>query len=119
MQNNHWLKPQLQAISDWRLQRISALLLAPLSIWLIVFLQKCLHGSFADVWQWLHNPINRLGVFGWLLIALYHAALGCQVVLEDYVSNIPLRHRAIDVSRGVFLLIMALVLAVFVLIQIR
>ncbi len=92
-------------VREWWHQRITALALIPLTFWLLVFLNKALHMPYAESREWLASASNSLAIAGWLVLVLYHAALGIQVVLEDYVSTLTLRHRLIWISRGLFLVI--------------
>ncbi|MDQ5940023.1 MAG: succinate dehydrogenase / fumarate reductase, rane anchor subunit [Pseudomonadota bacterium] len=71
----------------WLQQRLSALFLLPLSYWLFMFTERCLHASYSDMLTWLHLPINKYGLIAWFLLVCYHGALGMQVVFEDYVSR--------------------------------
>lgn len=36
--------------------------------------------------QWLASPVNLALLLAWALVGFYHAALGIQVVIEDYLS---------------------------------
>lgn len=90
------------ATKHWTLQRLSALALIPLTYWLLAFLHACLQGNFFEVSQWLNAPLNKSALLFWLLITCYHAALGLQVVLEDYVSNLNKRKMAIWLVYAIF-----------------
>jgi succinate dehydrogenase / fumarate reductase membrane anchor subunit len=86
-------------------QRVTAVALVPLSIWLIVFLNKALMAPYAETVSWLSSSINGLAIAAWTVAVIYHAALGVQVVIEDYVSTIPIRHLAIRATNLVFLVL--------------
>jgi succinate dehydrogenase / fumarate reductase, membrane anchor subunit len=73
--------------AHWWLQRVTAVALLPLSYWLVVFLNLCAHAAYAKTLAWLALPINSAGLLAWVLFALYHAASGLQVVIEDYISQ--------------------------------
>ena len=75
------------ATHHWWMQRLTAILLIPLSYWLLAFLQLCLHANYFEMIAWLAAPVNQIGLSAWLLVVCYHAAIGLQVVLEDYVSH--------------------------------
>jgi succinate dehydrogenase / fumarate reductase membrane anchor subunit len=75
------------ATHHWWMQRITAILLVPLSYWLLAFLQFCLHANYFEMSAWLMEPVNKMGLIAWLLVVCYHAVIGLQVVLEDYVSH--------------------------------
>ena len=71
----------------WWMQRITAVTLIPLSFWLIIFLDLSLHATWRDTVAWLTSPLNTLCIVAWILAVFYHAALGLQVVIEDYVAR--------------------------------
>lgn len=107
-------------VGHWWNQRAAAVALVPLSIWLILFLNKALHASYADTVGWLSLPINALAISAWTVAVVFHSALGVQVVLEDYVSDIPLRTLAIRTANLIFLSIgVAALAAIIIILQAR
>ncbi|MGH6892464.1 MAG: succinate dehydrogenase, hydrophobic membrane anchor protein [Dongiaceae bacterium] len=78
-----------EGVQHWWMQRVTAIVLIPLSLWFvaeIVFLTDVDH---ATAIQWLGSPLT-LGLMSLFLIALiYHAVLGLQVVIEDYIHAKP------------------------------
>lgn len=70
----------------WWLQRITAVTLIPLSFWLLKFLGLSLTAPYQQSVDWLASPLNSACIVTWTLAAFYHAALGLQVVIEDYVA---------------------------------
>lgn len=101
-------------------QRVTAVALVPLSIWLIVLLNKALTAPYADTVEWLSSPLNTLAIIAWTVAVVYHAALGVQVVIEDYVSTIPVRHLAIRATNLIFLvLVVAALLAIIIILLAR
>jgi len=70
----------------WWMQRVTAVALIPLSFWLILFVQQLFHASFHEIKQWISNPLNLILLISWSFVGFYHAALGLQVVIEDYLS---------------------------------
>jgi len=75
----------------WWMQRVTAAALVPLTFYIIKFLSLCVTASFAEVMGWLNAPVNSVMILFWMTLVLYHAALGLQVVFEDYVSTTALR----------------------------
>ena len=71
----------------WWMQRVSAVALIPLSFIAIAFLNACLTVSYEQIVTWLSLPFNAACLIAWTLAAFYHAALGLQVVIEDYVAH--------------------------------
>lgn len=70
----------------WIWQRVSAVALVPLIIWLLVSFVSVIQDVEANMAVFFAYPFNA--VMGILLvsIALYHGSLGMQVVFEDYIS---------------------------------
>jgi succinate dehydrogenase / fumarate reductase membrane anchor subunit len=101
-------------ISHWWMQRVTAVALIPLTFWLITFLGLCLNAPYPETVVWLASPLNSVCIVAWILIVFYHAALGLQVVIEDYVSNERWRIASI-MSVNLFFLFLALaaLIAVF------
>lgn len=71
----------------WWAQRLSAIALTLLTIWFVVSLIALNGAEHATVAGWLGQPLNA-GLAILLVIAtFYHAYLGLQVVIEDYVHG--------------------------------
>jgi succinate dehydrogenase / fumarate reductase, membrane anchor subunit len=71
----------------WWMQRITAIALIPLSLWFVTSLICCaLYSKPEKVAEWLSNPLSSVGLVGLAVALFYHAKLGIQVVIEDYVT---------------------------------
>jgi succinate dehydrogenase / fumarate reductase membrane anchor subunit len=71
--------------SHWWAQRVSALALIPLSLWFAVSVLQLVHADYVVVISWLHAPWTAVLLSLFLFTVFYHAYLGVQVVVEDYV----------------------------------
>ncbi len=71
----------------WWMQRLSAVLMVPLGIWFVVSLMTMESLAPDALMQWLHNPIPALLMALWTITVVYHASLGLQVIIEDYVHG--------------------------------
>ena len=71
---------------QWWMLRITSVALIPLTFWLIRFLDLSLHAPYQETLEWLESPQNTLCIAAWVLVVFYHAAMGLQVVIEDYVA---------------------------------
>jgi len=76
-----------QGSQDWWMQRVSAIALLPLSLWLAVYLSILPNANYEEVLRWISIPWNTVLLLSFILLSLYHAMLGLQVVIEDYVHN--------------------------------
>jgi len=78
-----------EGVHHWWWQRLSAIALIPLSLWFVAELVFLTDVDRATAIQWLGSPVT-LGLMSLFLIAvLYHAVLGLQVVIEDYIHAKP------------------------------
>jgi len=73
--------------SHWWAQRVTAIGMVPLMLWLVVGLAANAGGTHADAVAWLGHPVNAVIMVVLFGVLFYHASLGLQVVLEDYVSH--------------------------------
>ena len=81
----------------WRWQRISALLLIPLSIWLILGFSNAVYSEYQRSLAWVSAPLSGLLLIITLVSLLFHGHLGIVVVIDDYVRG-PWRKKGIQIS---------------------
>ena len=98
------------ATRHWLIQRVTAIILIPLTFRLIVFLNLCMTAPYQQTVDWLKSPLNTLCIEAWLIVTCYHAALGLQVVIEDYVANQELQAVLVKVVNLGFLFLTVLAL---------
>jgi succinate dehydrogenase / fumarate reductase membrane anchor subunit len=68
----------------WR-QRVTAAALIPLSIWFVVSALGLVGAHEAATLAFLSQPLNAILMAVFVAIAVYHMALGMQVVIDDYI----------------------------------
>ena len=76
-----------EGVHHWWSQRLTALALVPLSLWFIYSLIVVTGADYATVVSWLANPLNAVLMLIFITSLYYHAALGIQVVIEDYIES--------------------------------
>jgi succinate dehydrogenase / fumarate reductase membrane anchor subunit len=69
----------------WR-QRLTALLLIPLVLW-IGFSLAALPADHATLVGWIQQPWVSVTLLLLVIATFYHAQLGLQVIIEDYISS--------------------------------
>ncbi len=79
----------------WWLQRLTALALVPLMFWLVIGIAANTGAGYGVAVAWLAHPVNAVLMILLVATLFYHASLGLQVVLEDYVSHAGSRFAAI------------------------
>lgn len=75
------------ASRHWCMQRITALLLVPLSLWFLASLLVLPDFGYSTVHAWLALPLVALLLGLMVVILCWHSWLGVQVVIEDYVHG--------------------------------
>ncbi|MGI4752235.1 MAG: succinate dehydrogenase, hydrophobic membrane anchor protein [Janthinobacterium lividum] len=98
----------------WLLQRITAIILVLCSVWLLYFTLAHKNSDVNIIIWELKRPINLIPLLIAVITSLYHAMLGMQVVIEDYISCNKLRNTLIiAVKLFSILTIVAFIVAVF------
>lgn len=76
-----------EGVHHWRLQRITAIALVPLSLWFVISLLCVFNGTHADVVAWVSAPHVTVLLIALSVLLFWHLQLGLQVVIEDYVHT--------------------------------
>lgn len=71
----------------WWAQRVSAIALVPLVLWLVWALASGAATDYTALSVWLMAPINSILLILLLIAAFHHAALGLQIIAEDYIHS--------------------------------
>ena len=74
-------------VHHWWMQRLTALALVPLLLWLIFSLPTLVTLEYEAARTWLSSPFNAFMAVLLTWIVALHARLGVQVILEDYVGT--------------------------------
>jgi succinate dehydrogenase / fumarate reductase, membrane anchor subunit len=76
-----------EGVAHWWAQRVSAAALVPLGLWFCISLISLAGADRAALAAWFHGPVAAILTILTLGAVFYHAALGVQVVIEDYAPN--------------------------------
>lgn len=76
-----------EGVEHWLAQRIAAVALVPLALWFVVAVLRLLGADLDTVQDWAGRPLPAILLVLLLIATFYHAALGLQVVIEDYVHH--------------------------------
>ena len=71
----------------WMAQRLSSLAILPLTLWFVWSLMCMAGADYATFAAWLANPVVAILMSAFSIVLFYHAQLGLQVVIEDYVGG--------------------------------
>jgi len=73
--------------STFVLQRASAVILAPLAIWLLLNIVALVTADMDTARAWLQNPINGLLFGAFLAIGAFHMRTGMAEIIVDYIHS--------------------------------
>ena len=79
-----------EGVGHWWAQRISAVALIPLGLWLLFSIAMLVgsdNSDFLGVTDWIAAPFNAVLIILFIGTVTYHSTLGVQVVIEDYVHG--------------------------------
>jgi succinate dehydrogenase / fumarate reductase membrane anchor subunit len=88
-------------------QRLTAIALIPLVLW-FGFGLASLPTNYENLTAYIQQPVIAVGLILLIAMVFYHAQLGLQIVLEDYVSS-HAKRTVMIISTGFISLICALV----------
>ena len=72
-------------VGHWWSQRVTAAALVLLGVWFVATVLCLLHADYTTARATVAKPWNALLLIAFVLTVFWHAVLGLQVVIEDYV----------------------------------
>ena len=93
-------------VHHWWVQRVSAVALVPLVLWFVFSVAINAGGDYEAMRAWLGQPFTAGVAILLVATVFYHAQLGLQVVLEDYVG-----HRGVQLAAVIAVKFLAAILA--------
>ncbi len=72
-------------VGHWWIQRVTAAALIVLGLWFVYMVLSLLGSGYVEAREMLARPWNAVLMIAFTSTAFWHAQLGLQVVIEDYV----------------------------------
>jgi succinate dehydrogenase / fumarate reductase, membrane anchor subunit len=94
-------------LQHWKMQRLTAISNVLLVLWFMFSAMALSGGGYEQVRAWLASPVTASLVVLLIISTFYHARLGLQVVVEDYVH-----HEGTRIASLVAIVLIVLALAV-------
>ena len=92
-------------LHHWWGQRLSALALIPLGLWFVTVTICLLNSDYASAREGLSGPVMATVWVLFLAVLFYHAQLGMQVVLEDYLHCKGMKIGAVILMKLIFIVL--------------
>lgn len=105
-----------QGVQHFMIQRITALGLIMLGIWFVMLVVSLMHADFTTAHAVMARPFNAVLMIAFVVAMFWHAQLGLQVILEDYV-HAPASQLALQIAVK-FLCFIAAVVSVLAVLRI-
>jgi succinate dehydrogenase / fumarate reductase membrane anchor subunit len=81
------LGPAREGVSHWIRQRLTAISNIVLVLWFVFSAMALAGAGYEEVRAWLASPVPASLMILLVISTFYHARLGVQVVIEDYVHH--------------------------------
>jgi succinate dehydrogenase / fumarate reductase membrane anchor subunit len=88
-----------EGVEHWWLQRLTALALVVLTLWFVWVVVRLSHANHETALNFVAQPCNTVLLILTSVISFWHAALGLQVVYEDYIGHEGARLAAIVLTK--------------------
>jgi succinate dehydrogenase / fumarate reductase membrane anchor subunit len=103
-------------VHHWWVQRVTAVALIPLTLYFLFCLPALTTPDLAAFRAFIGAPLNGVAALLFVGISFYHAVLGVQVVIEDYIHGEAMKIAALMLNKIVFLFLgVACIYAIFLL----
>ena len=77
--------------SKWIMQRLTAVILIPLTFWFVYQCVLLSNYEYNQIKAFFFSKINASLFFILIMAMLYHAKLGNETIVEDYVTSVNLK----------------------------
>ncbi|WP_017461217.1 succinate dehydrogenase, hydrophobic membrane anchor protein [Dyella ginsengisoli] len=74
-------------VGHWWIQRVTATALVALGLWFLVTVLRLAHADYTTAHAVVARPWNAVLLIAFVIAMFWHAVLGLQVVIEDYVHT--------------------------------
>ena len=81
----HGLGSAKEGVHHWIAQRFTAIINVVLSVWVLCMISTVTRLSYAETVFYMAKPINVICASLFIVMSFYHAKLGLQIIIEDYI----------------------------------
>ncbi len=93
-----------EGVNHWWTQRVTAVALVPLTLWFVASMIMLTGADHAFASAWIARPMNTVLLLCLLGATFWHAALGLQVVIEDYIHHERTRIAVLLAAKGLLVI---------------
>lgn len=74
-------------VHHWWMQRVTAMGMIPVVLYLLVAFVLSAGSDYTMAREWIASPFNATALLLVFATGFFHASLGLQVIIEDYISS--------------------------------
>ena len=82
------------ASRKWVIQRVSALIVAPLIVWFLLSLISLSTSDYNSVLNFFNKPLFLILTIILLIVGFFHAKIGLSEIFEDYIQDEKIKNAA-------------------------
>jgi len=105
------------AVFHWKIQRISAILLVPIVIYVTLYLLKIGNPSYANVTNDISSFPGILVISFMALVLFVHSSLGIETILEDYIHDVKTQGLLVSLSKFIHVILFSITLISLIIIK--
>jgi succinate dehydrogenase / fumarate reductase membrane anchor subunit len=105
------------AIFHWKIQRISAILLVPITIYVIFYLLKIGNLSYMNVANDISSFPGIILISFMALVLFIHSSLGIETILEDYIHDVKTQGLLVSLSKCIHVILFLITLISLIIIK--
>jgi len=96
--------PREPGYGHWRWQRISAVLTLFLMVYFTYLMASLGPLNYLEARSFVATPHQGIAIGSLLIVGMFHAALGVQMIIEDYISLAGGRLVLVMMARAIFII---------------
>lgn len=81
----HGLGSAKEGVHHWIAQRFTAIANIILSVWVLCMISTVINLGYSETIFYMAKPINAICASLFVVMSFYHAKLGLQIIIEDYI----------------------------------
>ena len=105
------------AVFHWKIQRISAILLVPIVIYVTLYLLEIRNLSYLNVTNDISSFPGILVISFMALVLFVHSSLGIETILEDYIHNVKTQGLLVSLSKFIHVILFSITLISLIIIK--
>tara|TARA_B100001769_G_C22078370_1_gene580882 strand:- start:209 stop:535 length:327 start_codon:yes stop_codon:yes gene_type:complete len=105
------------ALLHWKLQRLSAIILVPAIIYIVIYFLNITQFSYSEIISDITSLWGMLFIVFVSLILFTHSSLGIETIMEDYIHDDVMQRFFITLSKVIHVILLIITLVSLMMIK--